>query len=451
MMKSTKSSWDPGRFLQTLAYFEVIPVLNWVQRLLQGSSLVQPAMHQPVAPANTVLVVHATSRIGRHVVRQLRDRGYAVRALVPTPEQGNVNLGHDVDTIAADITQPEALTAASIDRVRAVIYSLESPVSAADNTPIDLKQHLQGIQNLLQAVAQPLQAIQSGELPVFDFTTGSATAIANLWGALDDVVMGGVSASTIRQSDGAALFTGTVSTANSGGFASVRSRNLEPALNLSHAEGIKLRVKGDGQRYKFLLRSNDNWDSIAYSYSFDTQADNWINVFIPFSGLVPVFRAKTLPTAEQLNTSRICSLQLMLSKFEYDGQLNPHFTPGPFALQLQAISAYGNLPRSQFILVNAMAEGDRPAGDAAETAVRHSGIPYTIIRPGELTDDPGGKQLTVAQHPLHGSISGADVATICIHAIEQPAARNVTFAVKAEASEGTADWEGLFSNLTPDA
>jgi len=174
---------------------------------------------------------------------------------------------------------------------------------------------------------------------LFDFRQ-SNMAINQIWGVLDDVVMGGASASQIQQSSSGLVFKGVVSTANSGGFASVRTRNFQPPLNLSQFRGLSLHLQGDGNRYKFLIRDENTWDSLAYSYSFSTTAQEWATVRIPFDQLIPVFRAKTVKTAAPLDTSRIQSLQLMLSKFEYDGNLNPQFTPGQFQLLLESIHLY---------------------------------------------------------------------------------------------------------------
>jgi hypothetical protein len=171
---------------------------------------------------------------------------------------------------------------------------------------------------------------------VFDFCQPQQP-LQQIWGSLDDVVMGGVSASRVEATPEGALFTGTVSTANSGGFTSIRTRNFDPPLQLSGYQGIALTLKGDGQRYKFLLRDEDSWDSVAYSYSFDTVADQWITVPISFADLIPVFRAKTVRDGRSLNLERIRSLQIMLSKFEYDGALNPHFNSGPFQLLIKTI------------------------------------------------------------------------------------------------------------------
>jgi hypothetical protein len=184
---------------------------------------------------------------------------------------------------------------------------------------------------------QPPQA-QAGV--IFDFGTLGQN-LHQTWGAVDDVVMGGVSQSGIEAlENGNALFSGVVSTDNNGGFASVRTRNFEPGLDLSGYRGIAIRLKGDGQRYKFLLRDDSGWDSLAFAYSFDTRNGQWMTVQIPFDQLVPVMRAKRVTGARALGTGNIRALQLMLSKFEYDGLLNPNFQPGAFRLEIAKIEAF---------------------------------------------------------------------------------------------------------------
>lgn len=161
-----------------------------------------------------------------------------------------------------------------------------------------------------------------------------------IWGPLDDVVMGGVSQSQVKTSPEGLLFTGFVSTDNSGGFASIRTRNFEPSLDLSGHQGISLRLKGDGQRYKFFMRDSSGWDTLAYAISFDTKAGEWMTVQLPFAQMRPVMRAKTVDSAPALNVQNIASLQLMLSKFEYDRQLNPSFSPGKFELTVASIGLF---------------------------------------------------------------------------------------------------------------
>ncbi len=50
----------------------------------------------------------------------------------------------------------------------------------------------------------------------------------------------------------------------------MRTRNIEPALDLSPYEGLELRLKGDGLRYKLIIRTENAWDGIGYTASFDT-------------------------------------------------------------------------------------------------------------------------------------------------------------------------------------
>jgi Complex I intermediate-associated protein 30 (CIA30) len=200
------------------------------------------------------------------------------------------------------------------------------------------------VQKMFQPSLPPPQPVMqpqvTGDVMRFDFRL--MADLSSTWGAVDDVVMGGISESQIASVPEGALFSGNVSTANSGGFVSVRTRNFEPALDLSAAQGLQLRVKGDGQHYKFLLRSDVGWDSVAFAFAFDTIAAEWLTVLIPFAELRPVFRAKTLPPDVVVNLAKVRSLQLMLSKFEYDGGLNPKFQPGQFSLVVESIATYGN-------------------------------------------------------------------------------------------------------------
>lgn len=94
-----------------------------------------------------------------------------------------------------------------------------------------------------------------------------------------------------------------------------------------------------------------------------------------------------------------------------------------------------------------------PGFRAAEHVVRTSGLPYTIVRPTWLTDDPpGAHAVTLTQDPgADGMLSRVDLATVLLSAIEQPAARNTTFALFNEPGASPTDWSSLFDNLQPDA
>ncbi|MCW6035009.1 CIA30 family protein, partial [Spirulina subsalsa FACHB-351] len=231
------------------------------------------------------------------------------------------------------------------------------------------------------------------ETLLFDFRQPNDDLKAS-WGAVDDVVMGGVSASGIRCLEGRAIFAGNVSTANSGGFASVRNRNFDPPLDLSHYDGIQLRVKGDGQRYKLILRSEGRWDGVSYCYSFDTVAGDWITVSIPFRDLRPVFRAKTLTNVGEFDASRTYSFQIMLSKFEYDGALNPHFTAGGFSLEIATIQAYGGVVTPKLIVFT-----NRDLPSVIESGLNQSGLAYKILEMGD-TGEAMAEQILKVLSPV---------------------------------------------------
>eukprot|EP00898_Chlorokybus_atmophyticus_P003703 jgi/Chlat1/4333/Chrsp29S04488 len=69
-----------------------------------------------------------------------------------------------------------------------------------------------------------------------------------------------------------------------------------------------------------------------------------------------------------------------------------------------------------------------------EEALRKSGVPYTIVRPGGLSDDPpkGLGAVKVLQGDTGsggGRISRADVAKVCVEALAEPTAKNITLEI----------------------
>jgi uncharacterized protein YbjT (DUF2867 family) len=65
----------------------------------------------------------------------------------------------------------------------------------------------------------------------------------------------------------------------------------------------------------------------------------------------------------------------------------------------------------------------------ADADLRASGLAYTIVRPGRLTDDPGTGLVTVAEHVDDGSVSRDDVAAVLDLTVHDPALAGVTFEV----------------------
>ena len=357
------AKWNPSRFLDTVGYFGAIPIFSDVQRWVTGESKDRSSIDGGRA-LGLVLVVGASGEVGQLVIGQLLKSGYRVRAAISDLSLKPFSMPANVEFVQVD---PNSLNL--LDQIMTGVRSMiicPDPQNALSPAALN---------NLIDAAGNYLAPVTHLEL--FDFTQ-SDTNLQATWGAVDDVVMGGVSESGIRLADGFALFSGNVSTDNSGGFASVRTRNFEPSFNLSNYRGIELRVKGDGQRYKLFIRTEAKWDGVGYAYSFDTIADQWLTIQVPFQDLVPIFRAKTVNDAP-LDTTQICSLQLMLSKFEYDKALNPRFTPGLFSLQVESISAYGGQNLPQLVVINSI-----PLPVDLVPNLQAAKLPYSIVQAGNL-------------------------------------------------------------------
>ena len=67
----------------------------------------------------------------------------------------------------------------------------------------------------------------------------------------------------------------------------------------------------------------------------------------------------------------------------------------------------------------------------ADADLRASGLAYTIVRPGRLTDDPGIGRVSAGARTGDGSISREDVAAVLAFILHDPALAGVTFDVVA--------------------
>ncbi len=396
MQQSTR--WNPCRFVKTLAYFGAVPMLGgagWLQQLL---GLPMPPLENGLQAMTTdqIVLTAADTAMAGLLDQALVEQGYRAYALPP-------------DRL------PEAI-AQLPDEVRREVVGAIGVISSSELSPTGPS----AIADLLAQVPQ--------RRVIFDFR--QPVALDSLWGPVDDVVMGGVSESRIEKVATGALFSGRVSTENSGGFASVRTRNLDP-LDLSAYEGIQLRVRGDGNRYKFLLRDSDRWDGVAYSASFDTVPNDWMTVQIRFDELVPVFRARTLEESDGINRQSVRAFQVMLSKFEYDGELNPRFEPGPFELAIESIEAYGDASRAVWLA---------PGLSAPQV---HLELSSTVLRVAAIGDNDSSLIALTASDEPSGTLSPTQAAELCVRALETPALRYQTVAVRLGVGQPLANWQGI--------
>lgn len=88
-----------------------------------------------------------------------------------------------------------------------------------------------------------------------------------------------------------------------------------------------------------------------------------------------------------------------------------------------------------------------------ENALRFSGLPYTIVRPGGLTDEPGGRGILAGTDSSLPSamIARADVARVCVAALGRPAALGKTIALAGDAEGSGPDWPLFFGALPADS
>ncbi len=88
----------------------------------------------------------------------------------------------------------------------------------------------------------------------------------------------------------------------------------------------------------------------------------------------------------------------------------------------------------------------------AEGELRASGVPYTVVRPSWLTDDPGGQRQVVLRQgdDGEGEVAREDVAAVVAAALRHDGARRTTFEVYSEPGAPVADWERSFGELARD-
>lgn len=197
-----------------------------------------------------------------------------------------------------------------------VIVSSEKDVAKAQQTPDE---------PIASDSIEP--EVKSAEAALFEFSDREPA-----WLTVDDNVMGGISQSEVQvdANSGLLTFAGTVSLENNGGFASARSQPM--SYDLGSFDGIALRVRGDGQAYRFRVYSEETGRDIAYTAIFETEADAWTEVTIRFSDMVPLYRGFVVNQAGPLNPEMIRSFGLMISDKQQ----------GEFKLEVDWINAVVN-------------------------------------------------------------------------------------------------------------
>ncbi|WP_220759980.1 MULTISPECIES: CIA30 family protein [unclassified Shewanella] len=131
-----------------------------------------------------------------------------------------------------------------------------------------------------------------------------------IWRTVNDTVMGGISQSTVTANATSATFSGELSLERNGGFASTRTP-MTQAVPATH-NLIRIAVKGDGRQYQLRIRTDEQWDSYAYSKPFNTENNQWLQLVFKAKDFTPVYRGREVD-APALNFSQIKQIGFLLA------------------------------------------------------------------------------------------------------------------------------------------
>jgi len=135
-------------------------------------------------------------------------------------------------------------------------------------------------------------------------------------------VMGGVSQSSLRQDVDGMFFEGVVSLENNGGFASMRSSVRFP----QGTQLIELIAKGDGKRYKLVLRT-ELAPRVTYVADF-IALPTWQTYRFNLSQFKSTFRGRDV-NAPTLSFSDVIDFGILISNNQ----------AGSFAIQLKTLKS----------------------------------------------------------------------------------------------------------------
>lgn len=205
-----------------------------------------------------------------------------------------------------------------------------------------------------------LPAIAGEHQSVAEFTPEESGKLD--WSIVDDGVMGGLSQGKREiGKDGILRFFGTLSLENNGGFSSLRTGNVK--LDLSGAEGVVLRVKGDGRTYQLRFSTDAEYRGreMSFQAGFPTTKGEWTEVKIPFGSFVGTWRGTELPD-KTFDPAKVRRLGLQLADKK----------AGPFELHVDWIRSYG---------------GDDTTAEEAREYLKQGALVIDVRSPGEYNPE----------------------------------------------------------------
>jgi len=171
--------------------------------------------------------------------------------------------------------------------------------------------------------------VMAGEYQsVAEFAPGESEKLD--WRIVDDGIMGGLSQGKREiDKDGILRFFGTLSLENNGGFSSLRTGDVN--LDLSGADGVTLRVRGDGRTYQLRFSTDAEYRGreMSFQAGFPTTKGEWTEVKVLFNRFVGSWRGTELPD-KVFDPAKIRRIGLQLADKKQ----------GPFELQVDWIRTY---------------------------------------------------------------------------------------------------------------
>ncbi|KAL6603525.1 hypothetical protein ACP70R_043886 [Stipagrostis hirtigluma subsp. patula] len=395
----------------------------------------------PGAQDTTVLVVGATSRIGRIVVRKLLLRGYNVKALVRRndPEVTDL-LPRSVDIVVGDVGDPSTVKEAVTGCSKIIYCATARSTITGDLNRVDnqgVRNASKAFQDYYNELAQ-LRAGKSSKSKLLIAKFKSAKSL-NGWEVRQGSYFPNTFASRFDEgidasfglSEDRAVFSGFVFT--KGGYVEISKK-----LSLPLGSTLDRYLGGNGRSYVVILETGplaDTSQSKKYFARMTTKV-GFCRVRVPFSAFRPVN-----PQDPPLDPFLVHTLTIRFEPKRQrpgDGSQNAS-DPRNFELILEYIKALPTGQETDFILVSCAGSGIEPnrreqvlkAKKAGEDALRRSGLGYTIVRPGPLQEEPGGQRALIFDqgNRISQGISCADVADICVKALHDSTARNKSFDV----------------------
>lgn len=426
----------------------------------------------PQATATTVLVVGATGRVGKVLVRKLLLRGYSVKALVRRrmmmaegEEDVMESIPRSVQVIEGDLGDYKACREAvnGVDKVlfcAAARSTLTADLNRVDADGVALV--ARALQDSRNAVARQHGMLAPTAKPsIADFgkvKDQEAWDIMHIGPDEEDLEGTGYYAQTRRKALSQArdsadalindndhlVFTGAVYSRNA--YAIVGADLDEQTQSaIASSDGLVMRILGDGQTYSALLETEDGR---VFAHRIKT-SPGFATVRIPWTLFAPEVISDDDLSENILEPREIAAIGI---KFEpskkalgpISGQGMYDNTDNRFSLEIDWIKALPGGIETDFILVSCGGaqrsdwDFDESVRDRVVTAkrkgessLRSSGLGYTIVRPGALVEEAGGyKALVFDQgNRITQPVACADVADVCLKALHDPLARNKTFEV----------------------